>query len=297
MSWLTAFAGYAAPIFLVLSPILSYSDQALAMHRQKSSAGFSLDIPLIMIVASLLRMFYYPGAHFDQALLIQAFIMVAVQAVLLKIALDNRPGPAHKGGEAALPFAGAQDGLRGYPRPYNFWRWRSHKPYWQSILYFFICLTILELVLSQVRFIYAIYSPLIGYIGLAVEATLPLPQMAANARLRSCKGFRPSVIVSWIMGDAMKMYWFFTSTTEIPTAFKVCGVFQAACDLFLGAQYLMYGEGEVRGIGNAIGNGAVQLQNTGGGGAGFTASTGRVGGLDGPAGRRTPSLSLDKEFD
>jgi hypothetical protein len=53
--WLKALAGYAAPIFLVLSPITSYADQAFAMHRNKSSAGFSLDIPLIMLVASLLR--------------------------------------------------------------------------------------------------------------------------------------------------------------------------------------------------------------------------------------------------
>lgn len=74
------------------------------------------------------RIFYYPGAQFDKALLVQAFVMIAVQAVLLKIALDNRPGPAHKGGGAALPFTGAQDGFRGQPRPYNFWQWRSHKP-------------------------------------------------------------------------------------------------------------------------------------------------------------------------
>ena len=55
MRWLRAFAGYAAPIFLILSPVLSYSDQALAMYRAKSSAGFSLDIPLIMLVASMFR--------------------------------------------------------------------------------------------------------------------------------------------------------------------------------------------------------------------------------------------------
>lgn len=55
MRWLKAFAGYLAPIFLILSPILSYSDQALAMRRNKSSAGFSLDIPLIMLVASLFK--------------------------------------------------------------------------------------------------------------------------------------------------------------------------------------------------------------------------------------------------
>lgn len=44
-----------APVFIVLSPIISYSDQAISMHRKKTSAGFSLDIPLIMLVSSLLK--------------------------------------------------------------------------------------------------------------------------------------------------------------------------------------------------------------------------------------------------
>lgn len=68
--------------------------------------------------------------------------------------------------------------------------------------------------------------------------------MFANARSRSCKGFRVSVLASWLAGDAMKMFWFFTSPTEIPWAFKLCGIFQAGCDAFLGVQYLMYGSGE-----------------------------------------------------
>lgn len=115
--------------------------------------------------------------------------------------------------------------------------------YWQFLLYLFIILTALELVLAPFG-IYAAYSVLLGYIGLSVEATLPLPQIFANARSRSCKGFRVSVLASWLAGDAMKMFWFFTSTTEIPWAFKLCGIFQACCDAFLGVQYLMYGSGE-----------------------------------------------------
>lgn len=55
MSFFTSFIGFLAPLFIALSPVLSYGDQALAMHRSKSSAGFSLDIPLIMLVASILR--------------------------------------------------------------------------------------------------------------------------------------------------------------------------------------------------------------------------------------------------
>ena len=63
MRWLKAFAGYAAPIFLILSPILSYSDQVMSMHRNKSSAGFSLDIPLIMLVASVLKYEFLLAPH------------------------------------------------------------------------------------------------------------------------------------------------------------------------------------------------------------------------------------------
>ena len=138
--------GFVAPIFIIISPITSYADQTYSIHRTKSSAGFSLDITLIMLVASMLRcagnsgfpnqviltnicrVFYYPGARFDVALLIQAFIMIVIQLVLLKVALDHRPAPSSKGGEASIPFAGARDREFEIPRPYNFWQWRSHKP-------------------------------------------------------------------------------------------------------------------------------------------------------------------------
>lgn len=55
MGWFTDLTGFVAPFFIVMSPVLSYSDQAISMHRNKSSTGFSLDIPLIMLVASFLR--------------------------------------------------------------------------------------------------------------------------------------------------------------------------------------------------------------------------------------------------
>lgn len=103
-------------------------------------------------------------------------------------------------------------------------------------------LIVFELLLAPVSSVYQTYSSLIGVIGLSVEATLPIPQILANMRSRSCKGFRLSVLASWLIGDSMKMFWFFTSRTSIPVAFKVCGMFQAACDSLLGVQYMMYGD-------------------------------------------------------
>jgi len=40
---------------IVTSPVTSYADQIYSIHRTRSSAGFSLDIPLIMLVASILK--------------------------------------------------------------------------------------------------------------------------------------------------------------------------------------------------------------------------------------------------
>lgn len=44
-----------APIFMVTSPVTSYADQIWSIHKNRSSAGFSLDIPLIMLVSSILK--------------------------------------------------------------------------------------------------------------------------------------------------------------------------------------------------------------------------------------------------
>jgi solute carrier family 66, member 2 len=107
-------------------------------------------------------------------------------------------------------------------------------------------------VLAPFPGLYSIYSNIVGYTGLGVEATLPLPQIFANARMRTCKGFRLSVLVSWLAGDFMKMFWFFNATTEISLPFKLCGIFQACCDAFLGAQFFIYGTGDNAATGQFI---------------------------------------------
>ncbi|RKF59144.1 putative membrane protein [Erysiphe neolycopersici] len=231
-----------APTFIIISPITSYADQTYSIYRNRCSAGFSLDIPLIMLVASILRIFYYPGAKFDVSLLIQSITMIIIQLVLLKVALDNR-SLSPKGTISAVPFAAIKEGDFVLPRPYNFWQWRSPKPYWKFILYLLIILIATELLLSPISSLYSLYSASIGIISLSVEAILPLPQILSNYRSQSCKGFRISVLVSWLVGDFLKMFWFFMATNSIPWTFKLCGIFQMCCDLFLGLQYWMYKDG------------------------------------------------------
>ncbi|KAJ4322510.1 hypothetical protein N0V94_002386 [Neodidymelliopsis sp. IMI 364377] len=244
MLFLNAIIKNVAPLFIATSPITSYADQIYSIHKTRSSAGFSLDIPLIMLVASILKIFYWFGAHFSTSLLIQALLTIFVQVLLLHVALTNRPASAH----THLPFQHTAAPRR---RPYDFWQWRSTRPYWSFVTYFSTGLLVLHLLLSPTR-LFIPYTDILGMVALAIEATLPLPQLLANWQRRGCRGFRPSVIANWVLGDSFKMWFFFASATgEVPWAFKACGIFQATCDAGLAIQYLVWGDGPegVSGVG------------------------------------------------
>lgn len=164
--------------------------------------------------------------------------MVGVQLILLHIALINRPpfGAQHS---LNKPFSGGDSDMLS-TRPYNFWQWRSREPYWQFLAYFTAMLAVLQLLIGSNE----LYITIQGYVALSVEAILPIPQIMQNQRSKSCRGFRLSVLANWLVGDAFKMTYFFLSDGDVPWAFKLCGLFQAICDCYLGVQYWMFGEGE-----------------------------------------------------
>lgn len=116
--------------------------------------------------------------------------------------------------------------------------------YWQFLLLLSVLLLVLHVLLAPHSPV-SLYTLFIGYLGLGIEAILPLPQILANQRAQSCKGFRASVLANWLVGDAMKMSFFFLGAEgKVPWAFKMCGMFQACCDAGLGVQWWIYGEGE-----------------------------------------------------
>lgn len=116
--------------------------------------------------------------------------------------------------------------------------------YWQFLLFLTLSLLTLQTLLAPSPNSSLSYTTTLGILGLTIEATLPLPQMFSNYTSQSCKGFRVSVLANWLLGDAMKMGFFFLSDGDkVPWAFKACGCFQAACDVALGVQWWVYGDG------------------------------------------------------
>ena len=79
--------------------------------------------------------------------------------------------------------------------------------YWEYLLGLALSLLVVHTLIRPTAA--SLYTNIIGYVGLAIEAVLPLPQIFSNHRAHSCKGFRLSVLVNWLIGDGMKMGYLF----------------------------------------------------------------------------------------
>lgn len=224
--------------FLVLSPVTSYLDTVLSIYKTKSSAGFSLDVCGIMLISSILKVFFYFGRPYEFSLYLQSWIMIAIQVVLLKFALDHRPKQWNGGPlEDSVPRS----------RPFKFWEWDEPIMYWKFLARFSLCLAVLQIIAGTS----ITYVEAIGFVGLVIEAVLPMPQILTNAARGSVDGFRPSLLLSWIAGDLAKL-WFFAfsrsnGSDSIAPQFVLCAVVQGILDLFVGVQYYMYSTGRWQG--------------------------------------------------
>lgn len=49
--------------------------------------------------------------------------------------------------------------------------------------------------------------------------------------------------------SSFKLTYFFMSEGGVPWAFKLCGLFQAVCDTYLGVQYWYFGDGSDAAVG------------------------------------------------
>jgi hypothetical protein len=82
----------------------------------------------------LFRIFYWFGEYYSVSLLTQAVLMIFVQMILLKVALDNRAPIGMRAGLEHAPFSahsreGVLQQILSGKRLYQFWQWPTSRPY------------------------------------------------------------------------------------------------------------------------------------------------------------------------
>ncbi|KAI9461450.1 hypothetical protein HD554DRAFT_2129749 [Boletus coccyginus] len=224
-SWIAAISS----IGMAVGPPLVYVDQGVSIVRKKDSTGFSRDVCAILLIANITRCFFWLGARFEFALLLQSILMIIAQLALLFICLRYRPKTS-SGSYAPSP------------RPFSFWQWSSYTQYIECLAGIILCSAIIFLIFGRSE----LYISLLGFFALGLESTLPLPQLlrfvclivdqrrphvhflSSNYKHKSLYGFRASTLIGWVGGDGFKTAYFFLQGSSLQ--FKACAVFQLSVD-------------------------------------------------------------------
>lgn len=258
------------------TPLFTYGLACWGIYRNKSSTGFSIDICLSMLVASILRILYYFVTPYEVSLLRQSFSMVFIQCLLLRTALTYRPRTYNPENLAELPdlleelsnvpkvlvspysydqsefyihiltsalqyiSVWGKQGLRlfdvYYKRPGFFWQWIDQDKYWLFIGAFTLFFTTMTIFFQKSD----TFGSTIGFFGLFVESLLPLPQILLLNRLRSVKGFKLVLLILWLCGDLTKLSYLFFGASDISIIFILAALFQMGLDLVILYQYFHF---------------------------------------------------------
>ncbi|ORC92848.1 uncharacterized protein TM35_000021740 [Trypanosoma theileri] len=78
----------------------------------------------------------------------------------------------------------------------------------------------------------------VGYVALGLEALLVLPQILRNHRRCSTAGLTMMLVLTWVLGDLIKVVYFIVDKQPLP--FLVCGCIQIGLDVIVVAQVIYY---------------------------------------------------------
>lgn len=202
-----------------LSPLAAYLPQYFTIRRTKSD-GFSPLVCFVLLVAHTLRAVYWLGRRFKLALLVQSFVVIGVQLLLLHAIVSVKRGKAK------------DLKVNVFDRT-QFWQWPRFEPYlaWYSLFTLLVLLAF-----GAFRF-----SPFmvetIGTLGCAFEASLAVPQIVKNFRTKATTGLSLTMVLCWLGGDLAKLG--FLIAHETPWAFVASGVAQVATDAVVLLQILV----------------------------------------------------------
>ncbi|KAI9139387.1 hypothetical protein BKA69DRAFT_668735 [Paraphysoderma sedebokerense] len=216
-------------IGMVFLPTIGYIDQTYRIKSTTSVGSFSHYTCFVLLICNILRIFFWLSKRFENVLLWQSIVMVGVQLMLLKVWLDVKWRPERSMGVLGPNVIGLGMSADEYLK--NIWNWPHYNQYLVFLSGLFAILSFSHLLFGSSSF----YGDILGFIGLGIESTVPLPQALHNHRSKSIKNFSMIIIATWLSGDLFKIWYFWAITA--PSQFVWCGMIQCCIDWWI---FIMY---------------------------------------------------------
>ncbi|CAA16511.3 PQ-loop repeat-containing protein 1 [Caenorhabditis elegans] len=213
--------------FIIVGGSIPYVFQYVEIHHRRNASGFSLFVCLALCVANILRILFWFGKWFDNALLAQSIVMLICMILMLELAVrmnrKHTPKPLRK---SILKG----DFIR------SFWAWHDLASFIIALLVFTIFWSGIMSII--IHFQISILIETIGMIALLTEATLGVPQLLRNFQRKSTQGMSIPMVLAWLAGDLAKTGYFVA--TGSPKQFWVCAILQITIDILILGQVFIY---------------------------------------------------------
>uniref|UniRef100_A0A672ZG77 Solute carrier family 66 member 2 n=1 Tax=Sphaeramia orbicularis TaxID=375764 RepID=A0A672ZG77_9TELE len=236
LSWL-------ASCFMVFGGSLPYVPQYQEIVKSSNTEGFSTRVCLVLLVANILRIFFWIGKQFELTLLIQSVVMIFTMFAMLHLCCSVQN--TNRVSTKQHRLSGAQSCYYGlcfcFPSAADldfryFWKWSMFEDY----LLFCFGFTVLCAVVTLLLLDSAVFVEALGSLAVMFEAMLGLPQLLQNFNNRSTKGMSVKMVLLWMAGDVFKTTYFLIN--ESPAQFWVCGSLQILIDVAILLQVLVYSQ-------------------------------------------------------
>ncbi|XP_061532317.1 solute carrier family 66 member 2 isoform X3 [Phycodurus eques] len=175
-SWMPL--SWVASWLMVIGGALPYVPQYQEIQRSSNTDGFSTRVCLVLLLANILRIFFWIGKQFELTLLLQSVVMILAMFAMLHLCctIQNTNRVSTK-----------QHRLSDLDLHY-FWKWNAFEDY----LLFCFGLSVLCAVVTMLLLDSAMFVETLGSLAVVFESMLGLPQLLQNFHNRSTKGMRSS---------------------------------------------------------------------------------------------------------
>lgn len=215
---------WMASCFMVFGGVLPYVPQYKDIQRTNNADGFSTWVCLVLLMANILRIFFWCGKFFELTLLLQSIVMIATMLAMLHLCCSVH---------SFNKFSTKSHFFTDFDLQY-FWKWSRFVDYLQFCLFVSIVCTLVTYIFIDS----AIFVEGLGFVAVLMEAMLGVPQLWQNFQKRSTQGMSVAMVLLWTAGDTFKTAYFIIN--ESPAQFWLCGILQICIDIAILIQVYAY---------------------------------------------------------
>lgn len=225
---------YSADILMIFIPSIGYIFQAMKFKQTKSSKGFARFLCLLLLIANILRVFFWFGKKFSLPLLFQAIIVIISQIYLIHVYLEYQEDLPMKTEKTMNEYL---TNWKETLSPKKIWNWNDEIEYYKFMLFIIVFLSIICTVVGTKNLQ---FYEILGTLSVSCETFIELPQIKENCMIKNTKNLSGTMVFMWFVGDLFKTT--YNLMYKSPMQMIIGGIIMNCEDIILSSQFLVYDE-------------------------------------------------------